>query len=68
MRGSVDERNRKSIIPWSIILAVFWVVTSFIYSAPEYAKDSIRTADYLYILVNSYIINIKMRRKLLWYN
>lgn len=38
MRGSVDERNRKSIIPWSIILAVFWVVTSFIYSAPEYAK------------------------------
>ena len=38
VREAVSERNRKSIIPWSIILAVFWVVTSFIYNAPEYAK------------------------------
>ena len=37
VRGSVGERNRRSIIPWSGILGVFWIVTVFIYNSPQYA-------------------------------
>ena len=38
VREAVAERNRKSIIPWSAILGLFWIITFLIYSAPEYAQ------------------------------
>lgn len=38
VRESVGERNRRSIISWSCIVGLFWLVTFFIFIAPEYAK------------------------------
>ena len=37
----VGERNRKSIISWSVIACIFWIVCFFIFAAPQYAQGII---------------------------
>ena len=41
VKEPVGERNRRSIVSWSIIVGSFWLASSFIFSAPEYAKGRI---------------------------
>ena len=38
VKEAVGERNRKSIISWSIVVGLFWLVSIFIFNAPEYAQ------------------------------
>lgn len=38
VREAVSERNRKSLIAWPCAWGLFWLVSLFLYSAPEYSK------------------------------
>ena len=41
IREQVGEKNRKSVISWSIIAGLFWIACFFMFSAPQYAKGLI---------------------------
>ena len=38
VKEAVGEKNRRSIISWSCIVGLFWIITLFIFSAPEYSS------------------------------
>ena len=41
VKDAVGERNRRSIISWSCMVGLFWLVSFFIFIAPEYAKGRV---------------------------
>ena len=38
VRDAIGERNRRSIISWAGITGSFWLISFFIFNAPEYAE------------------------------